>query len=56
MEQQARRPIVLQPGKGRSYRMGGMAAIFKADEVETPPNGQVCSTSLLPPGSSRTWP
>ena len=35
MEQEARRPIVLRPGEGRPYRMGGMSAVFKADGAET---------------------
>ena len=35
MEREARRPIVLRPSEGRSYRMGGMSAVFKADEEET---------------------
>lgn len=35
MDERARRPIVLRPGEGRSYRMGGMSAVFKADESET---------------------
>jgi mannose-6-phosphate isomerase-like protein (cupin superfamily) len=36
MEQEAARmPIVLQPGEGRSYSMGGMSAVFKADGPET---------------------
>lgn len=30
-----RRPIVLGPGEGRSYALGGMTAVFKADEAET---------------------
>lgn len=30
-----RKPIVLIPGKGRHYDMGGMSAIFKADAEET---------------------
>lgn len=29
------RPIVLEPGEGRSYAMGPMSAVFKADEGET---------------------
>ena len=29
------RPIVLQAGEGRSYAMGPMRAVFKADEAET---------------------
>ena len=28
-------PIVLKPGEGRAYAMGGMSAVFKADEAET---------------------
>lgn len=35
MNADARQPIVLRPGEGRHYRMGGMAAVFKADEGET---------------------
>ncbi len=30
-----RRPLVLAPGAGRSYPMGRISAIFKADEAET---------------------
>lgn len=29
------KPIVLGPGEGRSYAMGAMRAVFKADEAET---------------------
>jgi mannose-6-phosphate isomerase-like protein (cupin superfamily) len=29
------KPIVLRPGEGRSYPMGRIAAVFKADEAET---------------------
>ena len=28
-------PIILRPGEGRAYDMGGMRAVFKADEAET---------------------
>jgi mannose-6-phosphate isomerase-like protein (cupin superfamily) len=35
MEETARSPIVLRPGEGRAYRMGGMSALFKADQGET---------------------
>lgn len=36
MTQEARsRAIVLGPGEGRSYAMGAMSAVFKADEAET---------------------
>lgn len=31
----ARTPLLLSPGEGRSYAMGGMSAIFKADGTET---------------------
>jgi mannose-6-phosphate isomerase-like protein (cupin superfamily) len=31
----SRKPIVLGPGKGRSYPMGRINAVFKADEAET---------------------
>src|SRR5262250_1920790 len=30
-----RKPIVLGPGQGRSYPMGRISAVFKADERET---------------------
>jgi mannose-6-phosphate isomerase-like protein (cupin superfamily) len=30
-----RRPLVLRPGEGRDYAMGGISAQFKADEAET---------------------
>ena len=30
-----RRPLVLAPGEGRSYPMGRISAVFKADEAET---------------------
>lgn len=29
------KPILLGPGEGRSYAMGAMRAVFKADEAET---------------------
>ena len=35
MNREVRKPIVLRPGEGRSYKMGGMSAVFKADEGET---------------------
>lgn len=35
MEESTRSPLVLRPGEGRVYRMGGMSAVFKADESET---------------------
>ncbi|NYZ61747.1 cupin domain-containing protein [Luteimonas deserti] len=35
MTETARSSIVLRPGQGRGYRMGGMSAQFKADEGET---------------------
>lgn len=31
----ARRALVLRPGEGRAYAMGGIQAVFKADEAET---------------------
>jgi mannose-6-phosphate isomerase-like protein (cupin superfamily) len=31
----ARRPLVLAPGEGRSYPMGRLSAVFKADGDET---------------------
>jgi hypothetical protein len=30
-----RKPVILGPGEGRSYPMGRIAALFKADDVET---------------------
>ena len=30
-----RKAVVLGPGKGRSYPMGCIVAVFKADEVES---------------------
>lgn len=35
MDKPARTPVVLRPGEGRVYRMGGMSAVFKADGAET---------------------
>lgn len=35
MDKSTRQPIVLGPGEGRAYHMGGMSALFKADESET---------------------
>jgi mannose-6-phosphate isomerase-like protein (cupin superfamily) len=35
MASASRKPIVLRPGKGRSYPMGRISALFKADGVET---------------------
>jgi len=34
-KQPARTSIILRPGEGRSYSMGGMSAVFKADGSET---------------------
>jgi len=31
----SRKPVILGPGEGRSYPMGRIAAVFKADELET---------------------
>ena len=31
----SRKPVVLAPGQGRTYPMGRICAVFKADEVET---------------------
>lgn len=33
--QYQRKPVVLSAGEGRSYEMGSMRAVFKADETET---------------------
>lgn len=35
MDITTRQPIVLRPGEGRAYHMGGMSALFKADASET---------------------
>lgn len=35
MDGPIRDPIVLRPGEGRSYPMGGISAVFKADQDET---------------------
>ena len=35
MQTTSRRAIVLHPGHGRSYHMGGISALFKADDAET---------------------
>ena len=35
MSEQPRLPIVLMPGEGRTYAMGRIGAVFKADEAET---------------------
>jgi len=35
MEQVTRSPLIIRPGEGRSYSMGGMSAVFKADQDET---------------------
>ena len=32
---ETRQPIILRPGAGRSYPMGRISAVFKADEAET---------------------
>ncbi|MFC5345547.1 cupin domain-containing protein [Brevundimonas staleyi] len=41
--------ILLEAGEGRRYEMGGMTAVFKADEVETG-CGYSVSEWLLAPG------
>lgn len=35
MNESVRQTIVLRPGEGRVYQMGGISAVFKADEGET---------------------
>ena len=35
MKKEPRLPIILLPGEGRSYQMGGMSSVFKADADET---------------------
>lgn len=35
MNEKQSKPIVLGPGEGRSYELGAMRAVFKADEDET---------------------
>lgn len=34
-ETRQRKPVVLRPGAGRSYPMGRISAVFKADQAET---------------------
>ena len=46
----ARRPIVLTPGGGRSYPMGRISAVFKADGDETA-NGYSISEWWLEPNT-----
>lgn len=48
MAEARRGPIVLRPGEGRKYAMGGMSAVFKADEGETA-NGYSISEWWLEP-------
>lgn len=35
MKQAARKPLLLTPGQGRHYQMGGISALFKSDGDET---------------------
>ena len=34
-QSEPRKPVILGPGEGRSYPMGRISAVFKADEAET---------------------
>lgn len=43
-----RLPIVLRPGQGREYPMGSIAAVFKADGVETNGNYSISEWWLEP--------
>jgi hypothetical protein len=49
-----RKPVVLGPGEGRSYPMGRIAAIFKADAAETESRYSISEWWLEPP-THRTW-
>lgn len=41
-------PIILKPNEGRTYKMGTMTAVFKADETETDCNYSVSEWWLEP--------
>lgn len=43
-----REPIILMPGEGRSYLMGSISALFKADERETAGNYSISEWWLEP--------
>jgi mannose-6-phosphate isomerase-like protein (cupin superfamily) len=43
-----RRPVVRQPGEGRAYPMGRIAAVFKADGAETADNYSISEWWLEP--------
>lgn len=50
-ESERLRPIVLGPGEGRSYAMGAMSAVFKADEAETAATYSISEWFLEPHSS-----
>lgn len=43
-----RKPVILRPGEGRSYPMGRICAVFKADEGETESRYSVSEWFLEP--------
>ena len=45
------RPIILGPGEGRSYALGAMSAVFKADEAETAATYSISEWFLEPHSS-----
>lgn len=45
------RPIMLGPGEGRSYALGAMSAVFKADEDETAATYSISEWFLEPQSS-----
>ena len=45
------RPIILGPGEGRSYALGTMSAVFKADEAETDASYSISEWFLAPHSS-----
>lgn len=48
MEQKDRLPVFLAPGEGRSYAMGSISALFKADGNETSGNYSISEWWLEP--------
>lgn len=48
MENMEREPIILMPGEGRSYFMGSISALFKADGSETADNYSISEWWLEP--------
>ena len=48
MKNEIRKPIFLAPGEGRSYSMGTMSALFKADGAELAGNYSISEWCLEP--------